>query len=219
MVPAFQGLLQNEIWAEASLISRFKHLLCDKSFPMMRRLFDAVVKPTVSYAYGCEVWGTLCSGKLQPGLNGMAGLQIAFFCQLLKLRRSVSPHVIFAELAEGPWQRTWWSQVLGFIHRLDSMDGWSLYPAILSDNIHDALGDSGCCNWAARKQKHFASLGVPSPFSGGRIRNVDHLAVRKAVLPRDMSIWGGPSHFASWCSLSGCQVLHLSAVVCTAGQD
>ncbi len=89
MVPAFQRLLQNGNGAKASLIAKFKHLHCDKSFPMMRRLFDAVVKPTVSY--GCEVWGTLCSGNLQPGLKGMAGLQIAFFRQLLKLRRSISP--------------------------------------------------------------------------------------------------------------------------------
>ncbi len=160
---------------------------------MMRRLFDAVVKPTVSY--GCEVWGTLCSGNLQPGLKGMAGLQIAFFRQLLKLRRSISPHVIFAELAEAPWQRTWWSQVLGFMHRLDSMDEGSLHPDILSDNIHDALGNPGCCNWAAGVQKQFASLGVPSPFSGGRIRNVDHLAFRKAMLARDMSVWGGAVTF------------------------
>ncbi len=36
-----------------------------------------------------------------------------------------------------------------------------------------------------------ASLGVPSPFSVGRIRNVDHLAFRKAMLARDMSVWGG----------------------------
>ncbi len=28
-------------------------------------------------------------------------------------------------------------------------------------------------------------------FSGGRIRNVDHLAFRKAMLARDMSVWGG----------------------------
>ena len=145
---------------------------------MMRRLFDAVVKPTVSY--GCEVWGTLCSGNLKPGLKGMAGLQIAFFRQLLKLRTSISPHVIFAELAEAPWQRTWWSQVLGFMHRLDSMDEGSLHPDILSDNIHDALGNPGCCNWAAGIQRQFASLGVPSPISGGCIRNVDHLAFRKA---------------------------------------
>ncbi len=70
----------------------------------------------------------------------MAGLQIAFFRQLLKLRRSISPHVVFAELAEAPWQRTWRSQVLRFMHRLDSMDEGSLHPDILSDNIHDALG-------------------------------------------------------------------------------
>ncbi len=37
----------------------------------------------------------------------------------------------------------------------------------------------------------FASLGVPSPFVGGRIRNVDHLAFRKAMLARDMFVWGG----------------------------
>ena len=38
----------------------------------MRRMFDAIVKPTVSY--GFEVWGTLDTGNLQPGLEGMAGL-------------------------------------------------------------------------------------------------------------------------------------------------
>ncbi len=43
----------------------------------------------------------------------------------------------------------WWSQVLRFMHRLDSMDEGSLHPDILSDNIHDALGNPGCCNWAA----------------------------------------------------------------------
>ena len=76
------------------------------------------------------------------------------------------------------------------MHRLDSMDEGSLDPDILSDNIHDALGNPGCCNWAAGIQKQFASLGVPSPFSGGRIRNVDHLAFRKAMLAQDMSVWG-----------------------------
>ncbi len=34
-------------------------------------------------------------------------------------------------------------------------------------------------------------LGVPSPFSGGRIRNAGDLAFRKAMLARDMSVWGG----------------------------
>ncbi len=78
------------------------------------------------------------------------------------------------------------------------MDEGSLHPDILSDNFHDALGNPGCCNWAAGVQRQFASLGVPSPFSGGRrlrrrrmIRNVDHLAFRKAMLARDRSVWPG----------------------------
>ncbi len=83
-------------------------------------------------------------GICSPGLKGMAGLQIACFRQLLKLRRSISPHVIFAELAEAPWQRAWWAQVLGFMHRLGSMDEsieGSLHPDISSNNIHGALGN------------------------------------------------------------------------------
>ncbi len=35
------------------------------------------------------------------------------------------------------------------------------------------------------------SLGVPSPFSGGRVQNVDHLAFCKAMLAQDMSVWEG----------------------------
>ncbi len=70
-------------------------------------------------------------------------------------------------------------------------DEGSLHPDILSDNIHDALSNPGCCNWAAGVEKQFASLCVPSPFSCGRIRNVDHLAFCEAILARDMSVWGG----------------------------
>ncbi len=121
----------------------------------------------------------------------MRGLQIAFFRQLLKLRRNILPDVIFAELAEPSWQRTWWSQDLGFMHRLDSTDEGSLHPDNLSDNIHDAFGNSGCCNWAAGLQKQFAGLGVPSPFSGGCGRKVDHIAFREAMPARGMSIWEG----------------------------
>ncbi len=71
------------------------------------------------------------------------------------------------------------------------MDEGSLHPEILNDIIHDAFGNPGCCNWAAGIQKQFASLGVPSPFLDGCICNVDHLSFRKAMLARDMSVWGG----------------------------
>ncbi len=38
---------------------------------------------------------------------------------------------------------------------------------------------------------YLGNLGVPTPFSCGRIRNVDHLAFREAMLARYMSVWGG----------------------------
>ena len=102
---AFSRLAQNGNGARVCLAAKYKSLHCDTSFPMMRRLFDAVVRPTVSY--GCEVWGTLCVGSMLPKLRSMASIQPAFFSQILRLRRAVSPSVMFAELAEVPWVGMW----------------------------------------------------------------------------------------------------------------
>ncbi len=120
MTPALKRLLQNGHGARVLSGSEIQASVhCDKSFPMMRRLFDAIVKPAVSY--GCEIWGTLCSGAALPELSKMGALQLALFRQLCKLRKSVSASVIFAELAEVPWLRVWWTQVLSFMHRLANM--------------------------------------------------------------------------------------------------
>ena len=53
---------------------------------MMRRLFDALFLPTVSY--GSEVWGPFCSPALPRDIK-MADVQIAFFRQLCRLKRNV----------------------------------------------------------------------------------------------------------------------------------
>ncbi len=144
-------------------------------------------------SYGCENWGTLCSGNLQPGLEGKSGLQIAFFRHILRRRIGTSTPVGFAEQTQVLWQRTCWSQVLGFMPRLDSMAEGSLHPDILSDNNHDAHDNPGCYNWAAGVQKQYARLGMTSPFSGGLVHNFHHLAFRKAMLAWDTSFWEGLS--------------------------
>ena len=54
MTEALARLLQNGKGAAARLSAKHRALVCDVCFPMMRRLFDAVVCPTV--LYGCEVW-------------------------------------------------------------------------------------------------------------------------------------------------------------------
>lgn len=59
MSSAFAKLAQNGKGAAARLSATHKTLMCSKSFPMMRCLFDAIVRPTVSY--GCEVWAPACS--------------------------------------------------------------------------------------------------------------------------------------------------------------
>ena len=83
---------------------------------MMRRLFDAVVRRTVSY--GCEVWAPACFLALVPQLKDMQCIRLSFFRNLCQLRKSVTPHIIFREFAERPWLDSWWSMVLGFTRRL-----------------------------------------------------------------------------------------------------
>ena len=106
--PALKRLAQNAVGARAQLQAKFRRLMCDKSVPMMRRLFDALVMPTVSY--GAEIWGTLCSHPLPPDIKQMADVQVSFLRQLCRLRRSVTPAIIFRELAEKPWVHRWWCQ-------------------------------------------------------------------------------------------------------------
>ena len=64
----------------ARLTAKFAGLMWDKSFPMLRRLFDAVVLPTVSY--GCEIWAPTCVRALKPEVKHMTDIQVAFFCDL-----------------------------------------------------------------------------------------------------------------------------------------
>ena len=156
---------------------------------MMRRLFDAVVKLTVSY--GCEVWGTSCTSDLLPELKQMTDLQLAFFRQLCRLRKSVSASIVFAELADVPWQRTWWLQVVGFMQRLANMPEASLHAEILSDNITDAVQAPGFDNWAAGVHRQYTSLGMASPFLGGRIQCIDTFGFQRAMLDREKEVWAG----------------------------
>ena len=189
MQPALARLLHNGNGARAGLAAKYRELHCDKSFPMIRRLFDAVVRPTVSY--GSEVWGTTCTGRLSQDLKGITDLQLSFFRQVLKLRRSISAPIIFAELAEVPWTRFWWSQVLGFMHRLGNMSESSLHRDILRDNIADALLSPAIGNWAAGVLQQYASLGLASPFSGGDIQCISAHGFQKAQLAREKSVWDG----------------------------
>ena len=119
------------------LVSHAKKQLCLR-IPQkaMRLLFDALGLPTVSY--GSEVWGPSCSPSLPRDIKKMADVQVAFFRQLCRLKRSVTPAIIFRKLSERPWVHRWWNQVIGFMHRLSNMPEECIHAEILRDNIADA---------------------------------------------------------------------------------
>ena len=171
----------------ARLSAKHKALMCDKSFPMMRRLFDAVVRPTVSY--GCEVWAPACSLALVPQLKDMQGIQLSFFRNLCQLRKSVTPHIIFREFAERPWLDSWWSMVLGFMRRLSLLPEGSLHLDVLRDNIADARQPLMCANWAAGVDKQFRGLGMGSPFVSSGIGALDSLGFMSRSAKRRGQVW------------------------------
>ena len=175
MFPAFAKLAQNGNGAAARLSAKHKALMCSKSFPMMRRLFDAVVRPTVSY--GSEVWATACPLARGLDLKDMLGVQMAFFCQLCHFRKSVTPGIIFREFSERPWLDTWWSCLLGFMRRLSVLPDDSLHLDILRDNIADAKGPLPSANGARGIEVKFAALGMASPYISSGIGVLDsHMA-------------------------------------------
>ncbi len=53
---------------------------------------------------------------------------------------------------------------------------------IFRDNIRDALGTLGCCDWAVGFRSLYVGSSVASPFSGGIVHNIDGLTFRKAML-------------------------------------
>ena len=217
ILPAFAELAQNGKGAAARLSAKHKALTCSNSFPMMRRLFDAVVRPTVSY--GCEVWALACSLALGPELKDMLGVQMAFFRQLCHLRKSVTPDVIFREFAERPWLDTWWSFLLGFMRRLSVLPDDSLHLHILRDNIADAKGPLPCANWARGIEVKFAALGMASPFVSSGIGALDSHGFMDRLAGARQRTWDG-LHVSPRHGLTGPQNLNRQPAVrakCAAG--
>ena len=67
MLPALAKLAQNGQGAAVCLCAMA--LMFSKLFPMMRRLFNAIVRPTITH--GSEVWAPACSLVLQPELRAL----------------------------------------------------------------------------------------------------------------------------------------------------
>ena len=130
----------------------------------------------------------ICTDAVLYTDAGKCRLPTAFSGELL---HAISAPIVFAELAEVPWLRVWWSQVIGFMHRLAKLSDGSLHADILSDNINDALHGASPRNWAAGIQRHYAHLGLASPFSGDRLQNVNAHGFQRAMLAQENTVWQG----------------------------
>ena len=85
----------------------------------------------------------------------------------------------------------WWSQVLGFMHRLSVMPEGSIHVDILKDNISAAQQHPMCGNWATGIVRQYASLGMPSPFSSSGIVALNSLGVQANLEAQHRKVWDG----------------------------
>jgi exonuclease III len=84
--------------------------ICDPA--MQCQLFDALVKPVLSYA--CEVWSdhTAC--------QQLEVIHRAFLKSLLGVRTTTSSYVVLAEFGRFPLESFWWQQTMRFFTRISS---------------------------------------------------------------------------------------------------
>ena len=101
------------------------------------------------------------------------------------------------------------------MQRLANMPQASLHAQILSDNILDALQAPGFDNWAAGVHKQYTSLGMASPFLGGRIQFVDAFGIQRAMLDRENEVWAGLHISPRSAPSEEGKVLHILALVFT----
>ena len=117
---ALQRLAQNSVGASAPrrpALGKIQ-ILCERSFPVMRHIFDACVAGSVLWFRDL---GPSCSRVLLPDIKDI-----------------VIPATAFRKWAEKPWVHQSWNQVIGLMHCLSSMPEDSVHVIILGDNLADA---------------------------------------------------------------------------------
>ena len=127
----------------------------------------------------------------------MADVQVAFFRELSRLKKSVTPAINFRELSERTWVHRRWNQVIGFMHRLSNMPEDSIHAEILRDNIADAQKRPSYGNWAGGIVEQYRRLGMASPFSSSGITGLNSLGFQANMKGQLCQVRGG-LHVSPW---------------------
>ena len=118
--------------------------------PRLRcRLYDAVVKPVLSY--GCEVWMPLISSS---SLAELEKVHLSFLRRLLDVPRSAASKHMYAETGRLPQSVAWWQQSLKYLQYLTTLnDDRLVHRAYTADCVQE-LG------WGQAVLARLSPLGV-----------------------------------------------------------
>jgi hypothetical protein len=137
------------------------------------RLYDALVKPVLTYA--AEVWAG------SPHTEKVELVQREFFRSLLGVRRSTSTAIVLSELGRYPLALFCWAQATKFYNRLLDLDANRLLRKAWWGQLD--LLESGAKCWAARLRgwllEHRAGGGYCFPQRRADVRAVDETAKQR----------------------------------------
>ena len=97
------------------------------------KLYDAVVKPVLSY--GCEVWVSLVSDTSLPELERV---HLSFLRRILDVPRATAAKHLYAETGRLPHKSFWQQQGLKYMHHLTSVDSSQIvHKAFTADHMQE----------------------------------------------------------------------------------
>ena len=119
------------------------------------KLYDAVVKPVLSY--GCEVWVPLVS---DTSLEELERVHLSFLRRILDVPRATAAKHLYAETGTLPHKTFGWQQSLKYMHHLTSVDASQIvHKAFTADHMQE-LG------WGQAVHAHLSPMGVTLPAPG-----------------------------------------------------
>ena len=119
------------------------------------KLYDAVVKPVLSY--GCEVWVPLVS---ESSLEELERVHLSFQRRILDVPHTTTATHIYAETGRLPNKTFWWQQSLKYMHHLTSVDPSQSVRKAFTANHTQGLG------WGQAVHAHLFPMGVTLPALG-----------------------------------------------------
>ena len=124
--------------------------------PRLRcKLFDALVRPVLSYA--CEVWAV--TGNT-TALKQLEQVHKTFLRSLLGLPENTTAKFVYAEFGRTPLKHFWWKQCMKYLQRLHSMEDTRLCKLAL------VAACSNNTSWRKGLDQRFAKLDIEPPALG-----------------------------------------------------